>query len=69
MDRGMDDGDGPVEVYDVADYVIDIASELAAMARNAGLAQTEAALMQVQRVVLRELHRLQPGKAAPDDAA
>mgnify|MGYP006908228665 CR=1 FL=1 len=65
----MHDGDRPAEIYEVADYVIDITGELAAMARRAGLAQTETALLLAQRAALAELRRLQPGKAAPDDAA
>lgn len=64
-----DEGVGPADVYDTAEYIADMASQLAIMAFNAGLVQTAAALMRAQVQSQTDMHRLQFEKAAPDDAA
>jgi hypothetical protein len=59
----------PVAPSEVAEYVSDLTAQLAAMAFEAGLPQTAAALMRAQMSALSDLRRLHPEKAAPDDAA
>ena len=54
---------------EVADYVAAMASELADMARRAGLDALANALEQTHRVAAATLARHQDGNAAPDDAA
>jgi len=56
---------------EVAEYVRDLAFELAALARGAGLATVAGGLEQAHRAADAELRALQSpsGKAAPEDAA
>jgi hypothetical protein len=56
---------------EVAEYVRDLAFELAALARGAGLASVAGGLEQAYRAADAELRALQSpkGNAAPDDAA
>lgn len=66
----MADGN-EIGVCDVAEYVRDLALELAHMARGAGLVSVAGGLEQVHRAADAELRVLQSpdGNAAPDDAA
>lgn len=61
---GQSGSPGPGEV---ADYVAEMAGELAAMAQAAGFAQTASALMRAQISALSDLRALHV--ARPDDAA
>jgi hypothetical protein len=67
----MDDesAGGPGTPYESADYIAEMCAQLAALAQQAGLIVTTAALMRAQQSALADLRRLQPGKAAPEDAA
>lgn len=67
-DQGPPDRD--VDAYDVADYVGDVALELAELARTVGMVGTAAALELARKATEAELRRLndQPN-AAPEDAA
>lgn len=59
----------PPERQDVADYLADIAAQLAAMAQGAGLLQTASLLMRAHVSALADVRGLQLEKAAPEDAA
>ncbi len=63
------DNDGPPSPSDTAEYIADLAGQLAAVAGAAGLMQTASALMRAQLSALADLRRLQFEKAAPEDAA
>ena len=54
---------------DAAEYIADLAGQLAAVASTAGLMQTASVLMRAQISALGDLRRLQFEKAAPEDAA
>ncbi len=64
----MDTGDVPGR-GEVAEYVADMAGQLAAMALQAGLANTAALFMRAQISALADIRALQFEKAAPEDAA
>ena len=65
----MTDRDNQPEPQEVADYVADMAAQLAAMAEAAGLLQTASLLMRAHLSALAELRSLQLAKVAPEDAA
>lgn len=64
----IDRSDQP-EAQEVADYVADMAAQLAAMAEAAGLLQTASHLMRAHLAALSDLRSIQLAKAAPEDAA
>lgn len=63
----MTEGGNGANPAEVADYVAEMAGQLAALAQAAGFAQTAAALMRAQVSALGDLRALQV--ARPDDAA
>ena len=63
-----DRSDAP-EPGDVAEYIADMAGQLAAVAHDAGFLGTAAVLMRAQIAALSDLRGFQLQKAAPDDAA
>jgi hypothetical protein len=63
------DNGGPPPPGDAAEYIADLAEQLAAVASAAGLMQTASVLMRAQLSALADLRRLQFEKAAPEDAA
>ena len=63
-----DDGGAP-ERGEVADYVAEMARQLAVMAQRAGFASTAAILIRAQFSALADIRGFQFEKAAPDDAA
>jgi hypothetical protein len=65
----MSDQNSAPAPMEVADYVADMAAQLAAMAQAAGFSGTAAVLMRAQLSALADLRGLQLGKAAPEDAA
>lgn len=60
-----------IDIIDVAEYLRDMAEELAVMARRAGLASVAGGLEQAYRAAAAEMQALQSdgANAAPDDAA
>ncbi|MGQ0532688.1 MAG: hypothetical protein ACT4OF_08380 [Caulobacteraceae bacterium] len=64
-----EDNADAVAPHDAAEYIGDLSGQLAAIAHHAGLMQTAALLLRAQASALADLRRLQPEKAAPDDAA
>lgn len=63
-----DDGGAP-ERSEVADYVAEMAGQLAVMAQRAGFVGTAAMLVRAQLSSLADLQSFQLEKAAPEDAA
>lgn len=69
LEREYSEEPAVVSADDVADYVAAMASELADMARRAGLEPLASALEQTHCVAAAALARGRHGNAAPDDAA
>ena len=65
----MTDDCGAPARSEVADYVAEMAGQLAIMAQRAGFASTAATLVRAQLSALADLRSAQLVNAAPDDAA
>lgn len=65
----MADDGGASERGEVADYLAEMAGQLAVMAQRAGFVSTAAMLVRAQLSALTDLQNFQLEKAAPEDAA
>ena len=61
--------DDPPSAWEVAEYAAVVARELGDMAHHAGLDVLARSLFETERLARSAIKGLQPGNAAPDDAA